>query len=238
MGSNGILQTLLTGVVSGTLVALVSYFLARKKTAAEIKKLEAETDKIRAEIGDVKSLSASVSYGLAAAAEQVLYSNVAGDVGFDFEGRGAKDWRTVDGKSVATGEKAQGQLTFEPGAIINIRRENTDGRYELWLRRYFYNGHETAFLPQDDAISGKRRLRLNCEAKVVGAPYRLDFILKNEKADRWLGHEERTVSEATWTPVQIYYSVAGEECRLRIDVRTGVAPSSIQIRNLVLAQRA
>src|SRR3954468_8316776 len=161
--SASLLTTLLSGVVSGAIVAALTYWFSRKKTAAEIAKMEAETAKIRQEIGQgVSAVAASVSYGLGNPAEQILYS--ATDVGFDFEGTPQHVTQRVQGKDVTVGDKAKGSVDFQ-GDVIDVHRENTEGRFALLPKRYSYNGSTPDSVPEDNLISGLRRIRVTFEAK-------------------------------------------------------------------------
>lgn len=238
--SSTILSTLLSGLLSGIVVALLNYLLTRKKTQAEIKKMEAETEKIRIEISKLGNISATVSYNLVSSStERIIYDSSQREIGYDFEGSEDFIWTTVDGKPAKASERGEGTLNFEKGGVLNIKRTNTEGRYQVWLLRYIFDGVEKPNIAKDELISGRRNLRLSCEAKVVGGEHTLKFVLKNEQTDRWLATEARRVTENTWSPLSLYFRIpANEECRLRLDdLEVSKAPSSIQIRNLVLAEK-
>jgi hypothetical protein len=230
---------LLAGMIGASAVEAVKYLLGRKKTSAEIGKLEAETDKLRLETGQLRAMVASVDYRLAGAAERVVYDSVGRDVGFDFEGRREFVYRMLDGHGTAVGEKGRGTLNIEEGGVLNIQRTNTEGRFEVWLQRYWYDGAEKAVIPRSEVVAGQRNLRITCEAKVIGGDHTLRFLLKNEKENNWLAYELRRVTSASWTPIKVHLIVLPtEECRLRIDdEEVSLAPSSIQIRNLVVTER-
>ena len=171
--------------------------------------------------------------------ERVVYSSNGRDVGFDFRGSKAQLWQKVGGVDQPISEYGTGVLTFESGGVLNIQRSNTDGRYEVTLQAYLFGKTETTAIPRDDLIPGLRRLRLSCEAKAAGAEHTLRFVLKNEKTNKWVAQDERTITSNTWTPINIYFQIPPtEECRLRIDdLNVTYAASSVQIRNLVLAER-
>ncbi len=172
--SASILSVVLSGLTSGIVVAVLNYFLTRRKTHAEIRKLESEAEKIRLESEKLrKELTtnienlASASYQLTNSLERIIYDTKNRDIGYDFRGVEGYVWETVEGKTVRTTGKAQGILTFE-NAILNLHRANTDGRYEIWLHTYSYGESIPDCIPKDDLIAGKRRLRVSFEAKVVG----------------------------------------------------------------------
>jgi hypothetical protein len=171
--------------------------------------------------------------------ERVVYSSSGRDLGFDFRGSKAQLWQNVGGVDKPISEYGTGVLTFESGGVLNIQRSNTDGRYEVTLQAYVFGGTETTAIPRDDLIPGLRRLRLSCETKAAGAEHTLRFVLKNQKTNKWVAQDERTITSNAWTPIKIYFQIPPtEECSLRIDdLNVTHAPSSVQIRNLLLAER-
>jgi hypothetical protein len=243
-----IVAALISGVLSGIIVAILNYFLTKKKTEAEVRKFEAETEKVRLEIQQIgleftksaENVAATVNYQLAKTAEQIIYSSKQRQPGHDFSGAGNQIWTRVGDKHEPVTPKGEGTLSFEEGGIINLQRTNTKGRFEIWLQSYTYGGREDRLIIPNNTISGLRSLRVSCEAKVLGAEHTLKFVLKNEKTNKWLASEERRITLDTWTLIEIYFRVSpSEECRLRIDDQdVSQAPSSIQLRNIEMAERA
>jgi hypothetical protein len=236
---------LLPGLISGVVVAVVGYFLTRGKTKAETKKLEVESEKIRLESEKIrKELSsnvesiASASYQLAASSERIIYDSKGRDVGFDFKGIEGYVWKNIDGKDVRVTPQGKGTLSFESG-ILNLKRTNVDGRYEIWLHTYIFNSSERDDIPQDELIGVQRRIRLSCEVKVIGGGHTLKFVFKGKETGKWLAQGERRITEEKWVSLTMYFLVSPkEECRLRIDdFEVSLVPSSLQIRNLVLAEK-
>src|SRR5882672_6994170 len=175
----GLINTLVSGVLAGIVVAFLNYWLARNKTQAEIEKFQAETAKIRQEL-TVENISGAVSYKLRNSAERVIYDSNGRDLGFDFQGANAQHWKTIDGKDQPVSPFGKGVLTFETSGMLNIQRSNTEGRYEIWLKRYFSDGQEMSSIRRDDVIAGQRSLRIDFEAKAAGAEHTLRVVLKNE----------------------------------------------------------
>jgi hypothetical protein len=242
-----IINTLLAGLLSGVVVAVLNYVFTRRKLIAEAKKAEVETEKISLEIDKLRlelrqnteDISATINYQLPSISESIIYDSQNRDIGFDFEGKEAIIWKKIDGKDTPTTERAKGSIDFLEGGILNIQRINEDGRYSVWLLSYLYDGDEKPLIPADDLSVGQRKLRISFEAKVVGAEHTLKFVLKNLKTNRWIAHEDKRITENTWLPFKIYFQISpNEEVRLRIDDQdVSKAPSSIQIRNIVLAER-
>jgi len=122
---------------------------------------------------------------------------------------------------------------------LNIKRTDVLGRYEIWLQRYIYDGIELAHIPINDLIAGKRKLRISCQAKSIGGEHHLDFVIKDEKTGYVPAHSKQKIVGNNWTPVDLYFQVTPtENYILRIyDQEISNIPTSVQIRNLVLAER-
>jgi hypothetical protein len=235
--TSGLWSALLSGVLSGVLVSVLGYVFTKRKTSAEIAKLEAETKKIQREL---ENIPMAVSFGLSASTERIIYDSAGRDVGFDFKGADAQLWEVIDGKDQPVSDFGRGALKFETGGVLSIQRFNTVGRYEVWLERYFLEGKELLTIRPNELMTGHRGFRLSFEAKVIGGEHTLRILLKNEKSNKWVGREQRsTVTTNSWTPIKVYFQIPPtEECRLRLDDLDVLhAPSSIQIRNLLLAEK-
>jgi hypothetical protein len=231
-----ILQSpVIAGLLSGFLVAFANHLFTKKKTVAEVEKLQAEAGLIRAQAeeitGKLKNLSDQVDYKLPEAArgnETILYTSDISD-SFDFR--------------LARIDSAEGELEVKEG-ILYIRRTNTAGRLQIWLESYRYVGRAPQkILPKNENISGDRKLRASCEIKAVGGDHTILFILKGENTPGgvYMGEKRQRITSNEWTPMESYFRVSpGQNCHFRIDDRSVFAAgsSSIQIRKLVLAERA
>lgn len=174
-------------------------------------------------------------------AEQVIYAMAGRDLGFDFKGSRAQVWQKVDGLDQPMSGFGEGSLDFGASGILSIRRSNTEGRYEVWLKSYTLGGVEKALVPSNDFAAGTRRFRVDCEAKAAGAAHTLRFVLRSNETRQWVASESCTIEpNNTWTLIRLYFEVAAsDEFRLRIDdLGVDRAPSSVQIRQLRLVERA
>jgi len=231
--------TVASGLVSGTGVALLTYLLTRKKTQAEIKKVQAEAERTLAETErirlEVKNLSGAVTYSLDSSAEEILFDGTQHVDGFDVKGKEGRLW-TDDSKPAS--EMGRGNLRFEDGGVLNVQRENIAGRFELWFQRYIYKGNEHPVIPKDVLISGKRKLRVSCDAKVVDGKHSLRFVVKNPSSGKILADERVSVESNEWTSFQVFLPAdPNQDSVLRVDDEAVSAPSSVQIRSFVLARR-
>ncbi len=235
-----------SGLVSGITVAVINYIFARKKTSAEIEKLSAESEKIRLEaeklrkelVSSVENI-ASIDYQLSNKGEKVLYdSRTRGDIGYDFKGEGNSIYQNVNGKDVPVTPKGTGSVTYDK-AGFSIQRTNTEGRYEVWLQTYLCDEKTKPFIPKNDLLEGKRRIKISFDVKVSGGSHTLKFVFKGNESKKWLGTVERKFSNENWDSQELYASVnPSENCLLRMDAMEAThAPSSIQIRNFVLTEK-
>ena len=230
---------LLPGLLGGVVVAFVNYFLSKRRTEAEIGKLEAETDKMRAEtrkiIHEFKGLSASVNYTMTDIAENIIYDSSTEFQPYDFQGVGGQCWYQEEWTH--KGPKGKGSLKFEEGNILNIQRTNTEGRFEVWLQRYLYDNIERTCIPKNELIAVRRKIHVSCQAKVVGGEHSLDFVWKNQETT--LAYQRVMVTINEWLPIDLYFQFSPQvDCLFRIDdLEVSRVPSSIQIRNLLIAER-
>jgi hypothetical protein len=233
--------TVASGVVSGGGVAWINHIINRKKTQVEIQKLQAEVEKTRAETekihAEVKGVSAAV-YSLGGSPEEILLDGSKHLDGFDIKGNEGTLWTGGDNNR-PVGEKARGEVRFEDGGILNIQRKNTEGRYELWFQRYDYKGREHSVIPKDELVSGMRKLRVSGEAKAIDATHELRFVVRRPGVGGIIDDARISVESNEWTNFRIFLQAdPTQDCVLRIDDQAvSSAPSSVQIRNIVLARR-
>jgi Tfp pilus assembly protein FimT len=223
----------IVGLVSGSVVAVFNHLLTKRKTAAEIEKLQAEAELTRAQAKQITenltNLSDKVSYKLPDAAqssEDVLFTSDKSDL-FDFR--------------VVKADNAEGELTVKD-SVLDLLRTNVAGTMQIWLENYSYAGRrQLKILPKDESLPGDRKLRISCEVKAIGGEHTLLFVIKGENAPVGvhMADKRHRVTTNEWTAVDIYFRVSpGQNCHFRIDDRSVSTPnSSVQIRKLVLAQR-
>lgn len=244
---------IVSGLVSGGGVALLNHFLTHRRTQAEIEKIQAEAAKVRAEteriVAEVKNTSASINYRATEVSQQTVNEQILFDgrqriEGFDVEGREGHFWSGYGADAKPSSPMGRGELSIEEGGILNIRRSNTEGRFEVSLRSYLYKGKQSQVIPHDELISGERKLRVSCEVKIVGAEHHLRFMVRVPNMGTKLSGvrlDERLVTfkSAEWIRCDVFLlALPDEDSILRIDDEyAAAAPSSVQIRNLVLAQR-
>jgi|SRR5579864_6378 len=224
-------SNLATIVLSGLLAicaamasAWFAHWLGRKQTRLEIERLQLENDQFRKNIKD------TLRYQVGDSESVVLYDASGGFSRFDF--------------SFEPRDAAEGRLTFADGEtkdeILIVERSNTQGMVMLKLNSYSIRGSRATRLPSIVA-GAKRRLRAEMEVRVLGGAHTMLLAIKEEGSAP--GHHlaewrERVESDA-WKPVDAYFEFpAVNETYLRIlDRSVAKAPSSLQIRRLVLTER-
>lgn len=235
-----VLPALITGLLGGVLGGLINNLFTYKKTRAEVKKLEAEAKEINLRIDNVSRISASIGFKSSDTMERVIYDSTQEDIGYGFS-KGFEDyiWKRIDGKDTRVGKQARGALTIEGGKVLTINRENTEGRFEVWLERYSYEGEITQRIPKEPALN-QRNFRLSLEVRAMGASHKLRFVFKNEEDNTWPASAAITITEEIWTKFDLYFPVSPmEKCRFRIDdIEVSKAPSRVQIRNVVLTEKS
>jgi hypothetical protein len=171
--------------------------------------------------------------------EQIIYDSNKIPVGLAFMGFESVIYEEGQPKS----KKALGELKLESNNVLSIERNNTEGRFSIRLMSYLYEGIEQEYIPKIYGMRVKRRLKVTCEAIVTGAEHWIHFVFKtNDKRagkKTWLStQKERITDDRNWTHIERYFFVQPEfDCYLRIDDRDVTdAPSSIQIRNIVLSE--
>lgn len=223
---------LVSSIVGGLFVAIVNHLFTKRKTDAEAKKLEAEAEKIKvetarlaSEVGKLRTAMRNINY-------LVLYDGRQGVDSFDFipePGTSPKD---------PAKEKAIGTFVVKEGVLM-LERKNIGGRFFIVLRSYLCDGKEKDYIPRNDLVEGKRKLRVSFEARVTKGSHTLVLVIKNNREDKWLDSGQVIVDQQEWKQYdKLFRLSAPEDCFFRIDDQQLTEPdSSLHIRNLVLMER-
>jgi len=224
-----IVIAIVVSIVSGLAAAMFNQYMNRKRTKAEIEKLDLETQKLRADL----------DYMLCSATEVIIYDSSKSLPGYDFKGYGGQAYAN----GAHFGIKGAAELNFlgENREIMSIRRTNNDGKYHVALRTYRNGGNgNSQTLNANAAIPGVRKLRVSCEVKVTGSQHILWFGWRLVPDKTWLDRARVAVESKTWIPIDRYFEVdPGKEIFLRMDdyYETGTTPGEVQIRRIVVAER-
>lgn len=167
--------------------------------------------------------------------ETIVYDGRAGMGEKDFTGNGARVWDYVAHRF--EGSDGTGRLRTE-GNTLCIERTNTDGRYELHLHRFVFDGKETTSIPASTEQS-VRHLRLTFGVKKETASHQLRVVFKGKASKEVLAEKDYVVFNPDWEAAELFFSVATtESCGLRIDdLEVLEAPSRIWLRNVVLREK-
>jgi len=231
----------LAAALTAVLIALFQYFTSRPKLRLEMEKLRQE---IRALSEDSRANSDNISEIQNLLIDQlpmysdetVVYDNVTGNLGFDFVGTGGQLY--ADDKPIPG--KGSGSLSFLEKGIINIERDNTDGRYELYLRSYTLGARKTEIIPKDTTEDRPKRFRVSCEARTLSAEHTLRLVMRNRDTGKWLGKSiAHRISGPDWKRIEGHFTVTplvNAEFRLD-DEGVSAVPSTVQIRKFMVTQR-
>ncbi len=233
-----VIASLISAVVGGFLVAVVNHLFTMKKTdkeakkfEAEAKKLEAEAEKIRVETAKILAEFGKLNATIKDANYRIIYDGRQNaDIG-DFE---PKPNKMPDGEDK---EIAQGLFSVKEGILI-VERKNIGGRFHVFLRKYVNDGKERDdYLPKNELLEGKRRLRVSFDAKVTKGSHTLLVILKNPETERWLAHQKVVIDYYEWKPIELIFRVPpSENCYLRFDDQAITILGSLHLRNLTFAE--
>jgi hypothetical protein len=132
--------------------------------------------------------------------------------------------------------KGRGSLSFPGEGLIRVSRGNTEGRFEIQLRRDG-QGEPSIRRLQEPPL---RRLHICCDAQAKGARHTLRFVLKDERKETWLDNKTADISPGDWQNVDLHFRIRADvDALLRIDdEQVSAAPSSLTIRNLVVSEQA
>lgn len=168
----------------------------------------------------------------------LIYESSGRDIRFDFQGIESQIWRGQGAEAKPVTPKGEGRLTFEPGGILTLERTNVEGRFEIRLIEYDYQGTRGRIVPKNCASKGDRKLWIHCEARVFGGKHNLMFVAKNPETEKWLAKEVRTLDSDKWNPIDLYLRVDPNlDFFLRIDdLEVSRAPSRVQIRDIRLVE--
>ena len=231
---------MISSIVGGLFVAVINHWLTRKKTQAETDKLRAETKKLEtetaqllSELGKMSTAIEEINYKAPPIQERIIYDGAQQMDPFDFEGE--PEYTREDGGT----QIGQGSFVVKEN-VLTIQRDNIRGRYVITLRKYFYAEKQFTSLPRNEILTGERKLRVSCEAKVTAGSHTLLFVIKSEDEQIiWRNINKVILDRNAWIPIDLYFRVpSNDDSKLIIDDRDiSEKGSSVQIRKLVLAER-
>jgi hypothetical protein len=201
------------------------------KTKQDMEQTTLNMEQTRLEIEQMRSnMQAVVSYQRANLDVTTIYDGRQGFSGFDFV---ANPWAGAEGRIVLLDDDLK-------DGILSLERTNAEGTMRLELKCYQINGSTATMLPPGQP-GATRKLRAELEARTLGAEHTILLVIKDPKSGRGehLGEwRERLVSE-NWTSIEAYFEFTAAGAALfRIDDRSvSHAPSSLQVRRLVLAEK-
>ncbi|MCK6568530.1 MAG: hypothetical protein L6Q45_12675 [Anaerolineales bacterium] len=214
--SSDVIVSLISSIIGGVFVAAINLIFTRNRTNAEAKKFLAETEKIKVETEKIRSEIEKINSNiLSASQEKIIYDGTKGINGYDIT------------NSLGCNTK-DGVLVFE----------KLNGSF--YLGKYFYDNKIHDFLPKNVLISGARKLRVTCEAKVTEGSCRMSFVFRSQDSTGEFATPLRiTVSQANWKNIDLYFRIpAANDSTLQVFLEPESETGSLQLRNLVLAENS
>lgn len=153
----------------------------------------------------------------------------------DFTGNGARAWDYLAHRFADGGGEGAHRIQDN---VLTVHRTNAQGRYELYLQRFAFDGKVYDHVPADDAKAA-RTLRLTFEVKKESASHILRFVFKGKSSKEVLDEKDYTVFNPDWQKAELFFTVAAtEDALFRMDdLSVMQAPSSVALRNLVLFEK-
>ena len=112
------------------------------------------------------------------------------------------------------------------------------------LRKYIYNGKEKNFLPKNELISGERKIKVSCEAKITHGRCALIFMFLPHPEGDPLERKYVELNHIDWKEVDVYFRLPPDiNCYLSVFIDPPLSPElvekgSLQLRNLVVFEGA
>lgn len=103
----------------------------------------------------------------------------------DFKGKNGQHWDN-EKKGVA-GPVGHGNISISKG-IINIRRKDNVGRYDVDFLSFLINGTEVAYLPKDESLSGKRKIIVSGQIKSPNGTHICELLFKDKRTYQNTSH--------------------------------------------------
>jgi hypothetical protein len=216
-----IVVALISSILGGLVVAIANNLLLRRKTEAEAAKLSAEAEKFRAETQRIKSEMSKLSVSV----EETINERIIYDGSVTIEGYDIK----LSGTTPNASELKNG--------VIFIRRSNNKDIYDVCLRKYIFEQKENEYLPRNELVTGARKIRMGCEAKITRGYHHLLFAFMSTEG-KVLDQTELIVDKPEWIEIRIYFRVPSyEDCKLHIVDMPDSLEGSLLVRKLVIAER-
>jgi hypothetical protein len=106
-----------------------------------------------------------------------------------------------------------------------------------YLQSYMLGGQNKKIIMKD-LTSDARSIRVSCEARSLKGEHTLSFVLRDPENNSWIGGSpSQKIYSTEWKQLNGYFSLPpGVDAELRVDETVSQAPSSVQIRKLVMTQ--
>lgn len=141
-------------------------------------------------------------------------------------------------KDKPIGDRAKGKFSFLNN-LLNIERENIDGRYLVRIEKYLNDGAASSFIKKDNNKT-TRTISVKFQAKIIGGHHEVRIIAKKYNTTTWI-HQANKIFElldTNWRDFNVFFQIPPNvDFVINIDdMKVQRVPSSLQIRNLIISE--
>ena len=235
MISSNVIVVLLAIIVTVVLLLLLFSFLQNKSFQKNRNQFSLSLQNLRYEFTTKLSLIEKKLYEGLPGKEVIVFDGRNGISADDFIGNGSRVWDYVSHQFIDGNGEGSHRIHDN---VVSIYRSNTPGRYELYLKRFVFEGRNSSLIPKSNT-QATRNFRVAFEVKKGRASHVLRFVFKGQETKEVLDEKDYVVFNPDWQKTELFFTIAStEDAIFRIDdLSVMQAPSSIEIRNLVLFEK-
>jgi len=237
-GTTPLIGPIITSILASITTFGVAVYVYRRnkpKLDLEVEKLTEEIKKLKqhSETNTSDILNIKDELGISPN-ENIIYQSDSEGIGHDFKGYGDKIY--INDKP--TGEKADGELNFLEGCVLDIDRRNTAGKYAIYLKRYNFGSNSRDYIEKDLVSDNPRKFRVICHARVFNGKHVLRVVLFGKETWKFLDEKSHHLDNPHWKKLISHLTLPpGIDAEIRIDdIDVSFAPSPLQIKDIIVTQ--
>jgi hypothetical protein len=237
-GTTPLIGPIITSILASITTFGVAVYVYRRnkpKLDLEVEKLTEEIKKLKqhSETNTSDILNIKDELGISPN-EDIMYQSDSESIGHDFKGYGDKIY--INDKP--TGEKADGELNFLEGCVLDIDRRNTAGKYAIYLKRYNFGSNSRDYIEKDLVSDNPRKFRVICHARVFNGKHVLRVVLFGKETWKFLDEKSHHLDNPHWKKLISHLTLPpGIDAEIRIDdIDVSFAPSRLQIKDIIVTQ--
>jgi hypothetical protein len=156
----------------------------------------------------------------------VLDSNLTNKGWYD--GYGVQDYTEEKGNY---GEKGKGVWDFQDN-ILTIAKSDVAAKYVVAIRRYFYKGQPTRFVPKYLTGDNPRQFQVKFRARSLGGGHTLWVVFRPRDTFKWILGPSFSISQTDWEPFWTTVQIgADKEFLLELHSKSLIENTRFQIKS-------